>query len=95
MYRNLDHRSEVAIPIYDKDLQKHLMTYLQIQLHDNSKARIINQSQTNEYKKRSNGLVVRSHDDILRWLNGKWNPEKLMASRQKPKDPQALLNIDT
>ena len=95
MYRNLDHRSEVAIPIYDKDLQKHLMTYLQIQLNDNCKARIINRDQTNEYKKRSNGLVVRSHDDISRWLNGKWNPEKLIASAQKHNNPQAVLNTAT
>jgi polyphosphate kinase len=95
MYRNLDHRSEVAIPIYDKDLQKHLMTYLQIQLNDNCKARIINKEQTNEYRKRSNGLVVRSHDDISRWLNGKWNPEKLLASAQKQKEQAAVLNIET
>ena len=95
MYRNLDHRSEVAIPIYDKDLQKHLMTYMQIQLNDNCKARIINKEQTNEYRKRSNGLVVRSHDDISRWLNGKWNPEKLISAVQKQKDQPALLNIHT
>jgi polyphosphate kinase len=95
MYRNLDHRSEVAIPVYDKDLQKHLMTYLQIQLNDNCKARIIDRDQTNEYRKRSNGLVVRSHDDILRWLNGKWNPEKLLSSAQKLKEHPALLNIAT
>jgi len=91
MYRNLDHRSEVAIPIYDKNLQKHLKTYLQIQLHDNIKARLINREQNNEYKKRDNGLAMRSHDDIARWLNGKWNPEKLVSAASE-KDVAALLN---
>jgi polyphosphate kinase len=92
MYRNLDHRSEVAIPIYDKNLQKQLMTYLQIQLHDNTKARVINREQSNEYKKQNNGIVVRSQDDISRWLNGKWNPEKLISAIRE-KEPAALLNI--
>ena len=93
MYRNLDHRSEVAIPVYDKELQKHLMTYLQIQLHDNTKARIINGEQNNEYRKRSNGAVMRSQDDISRWLNGKWNPEKLLIPPAREKEAAALLNI--
>jgi polyphosphate kinase len=86
MYRNLDHRSEVAVPVYDRELQKHLMTYLQIQLHDNNKARIINQEQNNEYKTRNNGASVRTHDDISRWLNGKWNPEKLVFSALMEKE---------
>ena len=92
MYRNLDHRSEVAIPILDKELQKHLMTYLQIQLCDNNKARTINRDQDNTYKERNNGVSVRSHDDIGRWLNGKWNPEKIMATLPVP-EPAAVLNI--
>jgi polyphosphate kinase len=94
MFRSLDHRSEVAIPVYDRELQKHLMTYLQIQLLDNNKARIINREQNNEYKKRSNGVSVRSHDDIMRWLQGRWNPEKLVFSALMEKQTPAVLNIE-
>ncbi|MEO8087404.1 MAG: polyphosphate kinase 1 [Bacteroidota bacterium] len=93
MYRNLDHRSEVAIPIYDKEIQKQLMTYLLLQLHDNNKARIIDTEQNNEYKKQGNGPSVRSQDDISRWLNGKWNPDKLLSLSANENDPAALLNI--
>ena len=93
MYRNLDHRSEVALPIYDKELQKQLMTYIQIQLNDNNKARIIDKEQKNEYKKRSSAVSVRSQDDISRWLNGKWKPEKLVSATIAEKPPATLLNI--
>lgn len=93
MYRNLDHRSEVALPIYDKDLQKQLMTYIQIQLNDNNKARIIDKEQKNEYRKRSSAASVRSQDDISRWLNGKWKPEKLVSATITEKTPATLLNI--
>lgn len=95
MYRNLDHRSEVALPIYDKELQKQLMTYLQIQLNDNVKARIIDKEQKNEYRKRSGAVTFRAQDDISRWLNGKWKPEKLISSTNAEKTPAALLNIVT
>src|SRR5213078_592494 len=55
MYRNLDHRSEVAVPIHDKKLQKELRNYLLIQFHDNTKARIINRNQDNKYVVPDNG----------------------------------------
>ncbi len=93
MYRNLDHRSEVAIPIYDKELQKQLMTYLQIQLNDNCKARVINQAQDNAFRKHNNGLTVRSQDDISKWLTGKLNPEKIISAAQVQKELTTVLNI--
>jgi polyphosphate kinase len=76
MYRNLDHRSEVAVPILDKALQKQLMNYLQIQFHDNTKARVINRLQDNKYVVPDNGRAVRAQDDIYRWIIGKFDPEK-------------------
>jgi polyphosphate kinase len=93
MFRNLDHRSEVAIPIYERELQKQLMTYLQIQFTDNTKARIIDREQTNVYKKRSNGVMIRSQDDLSRWLNGKWNPEKLVFSALMEKRQPNFLTV--
>ncbi|MFK5855501.1 MAG: polyphosphate kinase 1 [Bacteroidota bacterium] len=49
MVRNFDHRFEVACPIYDKDLKRETMDILQIQLHDNVKARLVNESPVNKY----------------------------------------------
>jgi polyphosphate kinase len=49
MTRNLDHRIEVACPIYDDKLKRELRTLLEIQLSDNVKARILDENQENRY----------------------------------------------
>jgi polyphosphate kinase len=51
MTRNLDHRVEVACPIYDDDIKKELRAQFDIQWRDNTKARILDADQKNEYKK--------------------------------------------
>lgn len=50
MGRNLDRRVEVSVPIYCADLQLDLRTVLELELHDNCKARIIDEHQRNAYK---------------------------------------------
>lgn len=50
MTRNLDHRIEVTVPVEDPALQKELWDFLQIQLKDNVKARIIDGEQVNPYR---------------------------------------------
>lgn len=53
MTRNLDHRSEVAVPIYDPAIAKQIRSHLSTQLKDNQKARIIDPKQANVYIARS------------------------------------------
>ena len=67
MIRNLDHRSEVAVPIYDKKIQKQLQTIFDIQFADNTKARIIEGQQENEYKTEGE-KPVRAQEDIYNYL---------------------------
>ncbi len=62
MIRNFDNRIEVACPIFDKDIRKELKTMLDIQLKDNCKARIINNSTPNCYK--TNGTKVRKKAQV-------------------------------
>jgi len=50
MTRNLDRRLEVAFPVYDLKLIKELRHILDIQLHDNTKARLIDASNSNTYQ---------------------------------------------
>jgi polyphosphate kinase len=78
MYRNLDNRSEVAVPIYDKELQQELKTLITIQLRDNTKARVLNKTQNNKYVLQTNGHSVRAQEDTYRWIAGKWNPVPLI-----------------
>jgi polyphosphate kinase len=49
MIRNLDNRIEVTAPIFDKAIQKELRDMLEIQLNDNTKARLIDKDMHNQY----------------------------------------------
>lgn len=68
MTRNLDHRVEVVSPILDPDLQKELRHIIELHLSDNVKARIINDSQNNQYKK-SGGKKINSQIEHYRFLS--------------------------
>ena len=64
MTRNLDNRIEVASPIYDKEIQREIRDIIEIILHDNTKARIIGEFQTNEYKKDGADKAMRAQFEI-------------------------------
>lgn len=68
MTRNFDQRAEVAVPIYDEELQKELKIIIDLQLKDNCRARIINQKQDNVYKPKGNNKAVRAQDEIYEYL---------------------------
>ncbi len=68
MSRNLDHRIEVDCPIYDKTIQKELKSFLQIQLADNTKARILDKNQNNAYKEAAENASVRAQLDFYEHL---------------------------
>ncbi len=68
MTRNLDHRVEVVSPILDPDLQKELRHITELHLSDNVKARIINDSQNNQYIK-TGGKKINSQIEHYRYLS--------------------------
>lgn len=49
MTRNLDHRVEVSVPIYDPRLRQELAVYLEMQERDNVKLRVIERDLKNRY----------------------------------------------
>jgi polyphosphate kinase len=51
MTRNIDNRVEVTSPIYDKDIKQEMLDIFEICWSDNVKARIINETQNNIYKR--------------------------------------------
>lgn len=71
MARNLDHRSEVAVPIYDAKIQEQLRKMIDIQLSDNVKARILGSQQDNEYKKNDSKIKVRAQEEIFNLFKSK------------------------
>jgi len=71
MKRNLSRRIEVIFPVYEKKLKKELKRIIDLQLNDNSKARIIERENSNEYRKDSNQKRLRSQLEIYRILKEK------------------------
>jgi polyphosphate kinase len=60
MHRNLDRRIEVAFPIYDAAIQRDLRAILDLQLHDNVKARVVDRKLENRIRSRDNEAPLRS-----------------------------------
>ena len=71
MPRNLDHRIEVACPVYDPEIQREIRDILEIQLRDNVKARIINETQDNQYRVPSNTRKVQSQAEMYKYYRKK------------------------
>jgi len=65
MTRNIDFRSEVAVPIYDESIQKILRNILELQWLDNVKGRNIND---NTYRKLNSKVRIRSQDAITEYF---------------------------
>jgi polyphosphate kinase len=54
MSRNLDRRVEVTVPIYDPDMKKELLGFLNLQWSDNTSARILDNELTNQINNKGN-----------------------------------------
>jgi polyphosphate kinase len=70
MVRNLDHRIEAAVEITNAGNKQELTDYLNIQLRDNVKARVLNNNLENMYVKKK-GKIVRSQLEIYNFLHQK------------------------
>ncbi|MBV7267986.1 polyphosphate kinase 1 [Winogradskyella luteola] len=70
MTRNIDNRVEVSCPIYDKDIKQELQRLYDICWNDNVKARIINETQDNTYR-RNDLPKVRAQFDTYNYYANK------------------------
>ena len=68
MVRNIDHRVEVACPIFEKSIRQELKDILQIQLKDNIKARILDNELSNQYVNPRNTKKIRSQVETYNYL---------------------------
>jgi polyphosphate kinase len=69
MKRNLDRRVEVAFPIYDERAREELEHCLHLQLSDNTKARVLDPDQVNNYVGRRVGEPrVEAQEGFYQWL---------------------------
>jgi len=70
MVRNLDHRIEVATPIFDTAIKKELIDIINIQLKDNQKARVLEADLVNKYVP-LNGKKNKSQEETFNYLKRK------------------------
>lgn len=88
MVRNFDHRIEVAVPVYNKEIKQELWDMLQIQLSDNDKARLLDNQEKNDYKQASTGAkAMRSQVEIYRYLKRK---QKKMIGQREARKPEEV-----
>ncbi len=74
MHRNLSRRVEVGVPVFDKKVAKTIRDIINMQLKDDTKARIINAGQTNEYVKGKKG-TFNSQIETYRYFQEKLKGE--------------------
>ncbi|MEO5642028.1 MAG: hypothetical protein ABIQ40_08475, partial [Bacteroidia bacterium] len=79
----LDHRSEVAVPIYDADSQQEMKHIINLQLRDNRKARILGGKEENSYRQSTAKTAVNAQDEIRLYLEKKALTGKRLTARKK------------
>ena len=90
MSRNLDNRSEVAVPIYSEEIRKQIRDIIRIQLMGNTKVRILDRRQENEYRSQQPGEPrVRAQDEIYNYLK---NEEDSIINTQAPAGKKLILS---
>jgi polyphosphate kinase len=69
MPRNLDYRIEVTCPIFDKNIKSEIRKVFDIQWEDNVKARVFNETQSNEFVK-SGKEKIQSQIEVYNYIKG-------------------------
>ncbi len=63
MTRNLSHRIETTFPVLDQDLKQKILDYVDVQLQDNTKSRLLNDQNANQYFRGGSELRIRSQEE--------------------------------
>ena len=71
MSRNLDQRVEVGCPIYDPVVKQEVIDIINIQLSDNTKARVVDTEQSNQYQINNEQPKIRAQISIYHYLKAK------------------------
>jgi len=78
MVRNLSYRIEATFPIYDEHLKQEVLEYINIQLNDNMKARILDDKQANKYVKLGDDISMRSQVETYYHIKRKIEQEAIL-----------------
>ena len=92
MVRNLSHRIETIFPIYEEHLQKHIMDFLGTQLHDNAKARSLNEGKVNTYRTDTSEMPIRSQHETYFYIK-RLNEDYLRKVREEEEAKEKKVNL--
>jgi polyphosphate kinase len=87
MTRNLDHRVEVTVPIYDERAQEMVQRLMDTQWADNVKARMLAGAQDNEYRERGHRKRVRAQEALAKFYADDERREKEAMTGPEPAAP--------
>lgn len=71
MVRNLSYRIETCFPILDSNLRREIKDYINIQLRDNVKSRVLDEDSTNDYYKNGSDMAIRSQVETYYYVKRK------------------------
>ena len=71
MVRNLSYRVETAFPVYQQDIRQEIIDYINIQLSDNVKSRLIDAEFSNQYNRNDADLAIRSQVETYYYVKRK------------------------
>ncbi|MEL7161792.1 MAG: polyphosphate kinase 1, partial [Bacteroidota bacterium] len=68
MTRNLSHRIETTFPVYDETIKRKILAFMEVQLGDNTKARLLSDQQGNPYFRGGSDLRIRSQEETYHMI---------------------------
>lgn len=85
MTRNIDYRVEVLCPVKDRAVQQQLQDILDLQWHDNAKARLLNAKQDNQMVERAaKATFLQAQESIHRYLSTGKKPRVSRSLMRQP-----------
>lgn len=82
MERNLNHRIETTVPVYSEKIRHMLLDILQIQLSDNVKGRIIDETHSNTYQMSNIDMAIRSQVESYFYIKRMLDKELKLLDEQ-------------
>lgn len=86
MERNLSRRFEVAFPVLDPDLKAEVEGMFHIQWNDNVKARVINKTQSNTFRRSRSPIKNRSQTELYKFLQTRFEAQTTKQLKKSKKE---------
>lgn len=83
MVRNLSYRIETCFPILDAKLRREIKDYVNIQLRDNVKSRLLDEDSTNDYYKNGSDMAIRSQVETYYYVKRKLDNRSKQSGNRK------------